>query len=141
MRRPVGKPFEYAILRVVPRVERGECINAGVVLYCQSERFLGARVHLDPARLKAIDPDADLEAVRAHLEAVNAVCVGGPEAGAVGRLPLRERFGWLVAPRSTVVQPSPVHTGLTDDAEAELERLLSRMVLPPGEEPDVTGEP
>ncbi len=134
----MGEPFEYAVLKVVPRVERGECINAGVVLYCQAERFLGARVHLDPARLKALDPGADLEAVRAHLEAFRSVCAGGPEAGAVGRLPLGERFGWLVAPRSTVVQPSPVHTGLTDDAEAELERLLSRMVLPPDREP--TGE-
>lgn len=134
----MGEPFEYAVLKVVPRVERGECINAGVVLYCQAERFLGARVHLDPARLMALDPGADLEAVRAHLEAFRSVCVGVPEAGAVGRLPLGERFGWLVAPRSTVVQPSPVHTGLTDDAEAELERLLSRMVLPPDREP--TGE-
>ncbi|MDQ5812019.1 MAG: DUF3037 domain-containing protein [Actinomycetota bacterium] len=134
----MGEPFEYAVLKVVPRVERGECINAGVVLYCQAERFLGARVHLDPARLMALDPGADLEAVRAHLEAFRSVCAGVPEAGAVGRLPLGKRFGWLVAPRSTVVQPSPVHTGLTDDAEAELERLLSRMVLPPDREP--TGE-
>ena len=137
----MGEPFEYAVLRVVPRVERGECINAGVVLYCQAERFLGARVHLDPARLIALDPGADLEAVRAHLEAFRSVCAGGPEAGAVGRLPLGERFGWLVAPRSTVVQPSPVHTGLTDDAEAELERLLSRMVLPPGPEQTAGDEP
>jgi hypothetical protein len=131
----VGKPFEYAILRVVPRVERGEFINAGVVLYCQAERFLGARVHLDPDRLMALDPGADLEAVRAHLEAARSVCSGGPEAGSVGGLPLGERFGWLVAPRSTVVQPSPVHTGLTDDPEAELERLLGSMVLPPGRDP------
>ncbi len=137
----MGKPFEYAVLRVVPRVDRGECINAGVVLYCQSEGFLDARVHLDPALLKALDPDADLETVQAHLEAVRSVCEGGPEAGSVGRLPLGERFGWLVAPRSTVVQPSPVHTGLTDDAEAELELLLSRMVLPPRREPTVADEP
>jgi Protein of unknown function (DUF3037) len=128
----VSKPFEYAILRVIPRVERGECINAGVVLYCQADKFLGARVHLAAERLKALDPDADLEAVRAHLEAARSVCAGGPEAGAVGRLPLRERFGFLVAPRSTVVQPSEVHTGLTEDPEAELERLLRSTVLPPG---------
>ena len=126
----MGKPFEYAILRLVPRVERGEFINAGVVLYCQAERFLGARVHVDPARLKALDPDADLEAVLAHLEAVRSVCAGAPEAGSVGRLPLGERFGWVVAPRSTVVQPSPVHTGLTEDPKAELEHLLRTMVLP-----------
>ncbi len=122
-------------------MERGEFINAGVVLYCRADRFLGARVHLDPVRLQALDPDADLEAVRAHLEAVRSVCAGGPEAGSVGQLPLGERFGWLVAPRSTVVQPSPVHTGLTDDAEAELERLLSRMVLSPGPEPTVEDDP
>jgi hypothetical protein len=133
----VGKPFEYAVLRVVPRVERGEFINAGVVLYCQADSFLDARVYLDSDRLMALDPGTDLEAVRAHLEAVRSVCAGGPEAGSVGRLPLGERFGWLVAPRSTVVQPSPVHTGLTDDPEAELERLLSRMVLPPGQDPGV----
>jgi hypothetical protein len=131
----VGKPFEYAVLRVVPRVERGEFINAGVVLYCQADSFLDARVHLDSDRLMILDPEADLEAVRAHLEAVRSVCAGGPESGSVGRLPLGERFGWLVAPRSTVVQPSPVHTGLTDDPEAELERLLSRMVLSPGQDP------
>lgn len=129
----MGRPFEYAILRVVPRVERGECLNAGVVLYCQDARFLGARFRLDPERLRALDPSVDLDAVRAHLEAACAVCEGGPEAGAVGRLPARERFGWLVAPRSTVVQPSPVHTGLTEDPEAELEHLLRKMVLPPEE--------
>jgi hypothetical protein len=139
--KPGGKPFEYAVLRVVPRVERGEFINAGVVLYCQAERFLDARVHLDSDRLEALDPGADLEAVRAHLEAARSVCAGGPEAGAVGRLSLRERFGWLVAPRSTVVQPSPVHTGLTNDPEAELERLLQRMVLPPGGDLAGAGEP
>ena len=126
----MGKPFEYAVLRVVPRVERGEFINAGVVIYCQAERFLGARVHVDSSRLKVLDPDADLKAVLAHLEAVRSICAGDPRVGSVGRLPLGERFGWVVAPRSTVVQPSPVHTGLTDDPEAELERLLRRMVLP-----------
>jgi hypothetical protein len=127
----MSKPFEYAVLRVIPRVERGECINAGVVLYCQVDGFLGARVHLDADRLKTLDPGVDLKAVRAHLEAFHSVCAGGPEAGAVGRLPLRERFGWLVAPRSTVVQPSEVHMGLTDDPEAEMERLLRTMVLSP----------
>lgn len=124
-------PFEYALLRVVPRVERGECVNAGVVLYCGPKRFLRARTHLDPTRVLALDPAADLEAARAHLEAVHLVCSGGPEAGTLGRLPLRERFGWIAAPRSTVVQPSPIHTGLTDDPERELERLLRVMVLPP----------
>lgn len=112
-------------------MERGECINAGVVLYCQDEKFLDARVHLDHDRLLALDPDVDLDAVRHHLEAVRPVCAGDPEAGFVGRLPARERFGWLVAPRSTMVQPSPIHTGLTSDPEAELERLLQNVVLPP----------
>lgn len=130
----MDKPFEYAILRVVPRVERGECINAGVMLYCQDERFLEARIHLDTIRLRVLDPDVDvdLNAVRAHVEAIRPVCAGSLEPGAVGRMPPRERFGWLVAPRSTVVQPSPVHTGLTEDPEAELDRLLRSMVLPPG---------
>lgn len=128
----MGETFEYAVLRVVPRVERGEFINAGVVLHCQDEKFLDARIHLDPGRLSALDPAADLEAVQAHLEAVCLVCAGSPEAGLVGRMPKRERFGWLVAPRSTVVQSSTVHTGLTEDPEAELERLLWSMVLPPG---------
>ena len=128
----MGKPFEYAILRVIPRVDRGECINAGVVLYCQDEKFLDTRIHLDAERLLALDPAADLEAVRAHLEAVQPVCAGSDKAGYIGQMPARERFGWLVAPRSTVVQPSIVHTGLTEDPAAELEHLLRRMVLSPG---------
>ena len=123
--------FEYALLRVVPRVERGEFINAGVVLYCQDARFLDARVHLDPERLRAIEPKLDPEAVRAHLEVARQVCEGGPEAGAVGLLPPVQRFGWLVAPRSTVVQPSPVHTGFANDPEEAIEHLLQVMVRPP----------
>lgn len=123
--------FEYAVLRVVPRVERGEFVNVGVVLYCQETRFLDARVHLDPERLRALDPYLDLEAVSAHLEASGRVCAGGPEAGAVGLLPPGQRFGWLVAPRSTVVQASPVHTGFADDPKEALEHLLRVMVLPP----------
>jgi hypothetical protein len=127
----VASPFEYALLRVVPRVERGEFINAGVVLYCQAARFLGARVHLDPDRLRALDPTLDPETVLAHLEVACRVCAGGPEAGAVGLMPPVQRFGWLVAPRSTVVQPSPVHTGLAEDPEEAIEHLLSVMVRPP----------
>ena len=127
-----GSPFEYALLRVVPRVDRGEFINAGVVLYCQESRFLDARVHLDPARLHALAPLLDPEGVRTHLEVARKVCAGGPDAGAIGLLPPVQRFGWIVAPRSTVVQPGPVHTGLTTDPEKALERLLREMVEPPG---------
>jgi hypothetical protein len=123
--------FEYALLRVVPRVERGEFINAGVVLYCQDARFLDARVHLDPERLQALDPNLDPDTVRAHLEVARLVCEGGPEAGAVGLLPPGQRFGWLVAPRSTVVQSSPVHTGFADDPEEAIEHLLRTMVRAP----------
>ena len=123
--------FEYALLRVVPRVERGEFINAGVVLYCQDERFLDARVDLDTERLRVLAPNLDPEAIRAHLEVARVVCEGGPEAGAVGLLPPVQRFGWLVAPRSTVVQPSPVHTGFTDDPEQAIEHLLRTMVHTP----------
>ena len=127
----MASPFEYALLRVVPRVERGEFINAGVVLYCQEARFLGARIHLDAERLRALDPRLDAETVLAHLEVARRVCAGGPEAGAVGLMPPVQRFGWLVAPRSTVVQPSPVHTGLAKDPEEAIEHLLKVMVCPP----------
>ena len=123
--------FEYALLRVVPRVERGEFINAGVVLYCQDAKFLDARVHLEPERLRALDPNLDPDVVRAHLDGAKLVCEGGPEAGAVGLLPQGQRFGWLVAPRSTVVQTSPVHTGFTDDPGEAIEHLLQTMVHAP----------
>ena len=125
--------FEYALLRVVPRVDRGERINAGVVLYCQDARFLDARVHLDTERLRALDPNLDPEVIRAHLEVARIVCEGGPEAGAVGLLPPVQRFGWLVAPRSTVVQPSRVHTGFTEDPGEAIEHLLRTMVHTPVE--------
>jgi hypothetical protein len=125
--------FEYALLRVVPRVERGEFINAGVVLYCQDVKFLDARIHLDVERLCALDPTLDPDTVQAHLEVARRVCEGGPEAGAVGLLPPGQRFGWLVAPRSTVVQPSPVHTGFADDPGRAIEHLLQVMVHTPAE--------
>ena len=124
-------PFEYALLRVVPRVERGEFVNAGVVLYCQEKRFLEAAIDLDPGRLRALAPRLDPEAVRAHLEAAHRVCAGGPEAGPIGLLPPVQRFGWLVAPRSTIVQPGPVHTGLAEDPQETLNHLLKTMVSPP----------
>ncbi|MEV4334008.1 DUF3037 domain-containing protein [Streptomyces sp. NPDC049597] len=120
--------FEYALLRVVPRVERGECFNAGVVVYCRARSFVAARTHLDLAKLKALDPDADVTGVRAALHAVEGVCRGGADAGQAGGDDAGRRFRWLIAPRSTVVQPGPVHTGLTLDPEAEVERLLDLLV-------------
>ncbi|MFI2371149.1 DUF3037 domain-containing protein [Streptomyces sp. NPDC018833] len=120
--------FEYALLRVVPRVERGECFNAGVVVYCRAKTFVAARTHLDVAKLTALDPDADVTGVRAALQAVEGVCRGGEDAGQAARDDAGRRFRWLIAPRSTVVQPGPVHTGLTLDPEAEVERLLDLLV-------------
>jgi hypothetical protein len=121
-------PFQYAIVRVVPRVERGEFVNAGVVLFCRPQRFLAARVALDEARLLALAPDIDLDAVRGHLDALCRIADGDAAAGPIAALPPSERFHWLVAPASTIIQASPVHTGLTDDPGGELERLLARLV-------------
>ncbi|CAM5710160.1 hypothetical protein STAFG_1155 [Streptomyces afghaniensis 772] len=120
--------YEYAVLRVVPRVERGECINAGVLVYCRAESYVGARTHLDEARLLALDPRADVAGVRAALRAVEGLCAGGTAAGQAASDDPGRRFRWLVAPRSTIVQPGPVHTGLTTDPEAETERLLDLLV-------------
>ena len=115
--------FDYAILRVVPRVERQEFINAAVVVYCPEKKFLAARVRLDESRLQALWPDVDLDLVREHLAAVERICAGDEAAGPIARLPLRERFHWLTAPRSTIIQPSPVHTGVCDGTENLLDRL------------------
>ena len=120
--------FEYALLRVVPRVERGECVNAGVLVYCRAKAYVGVRTHLDEDRLRALDPGADVAGIRAALGAVEAVCAGGEAAGPAARDDAGRRFRWLVAPRSTVVQPGPVHTGLTLDPAAEAERLLDLLV-------------
>ena len=123
-------PFEYAVLRAVPRVDRGECVNVGVVLYCQGAEYLRVLVHLDEARLRAIDRGVDVDLVRAALAGVEAVCAGDPAAGPAASGSRRERFGWLTAPRSTVVQAGPVHSGVTLDPDAHLHRLLDRLVLP-----------
>jgi hypothetical protein len=120
--------YDYALIRVVPRVERGEFVNVGVVLSCQGNRFLEARIELDERRLQVMDPGVDLETVRSHLAAFAAICAGGADAGPIGRLPARERFHWLVAPRSTMIQTSPVHGGRCVDHSAMLERLLDTMV-------------
>jgi hypothetical protein len=125
---PAPSSFDYAVLRVVPRVEREEFVNAGVVLFCLQRDFLGAQVELDVARVRALWPGADLPLLEAHLAAVPLICAGAPGSGPIGRLSARERFHWLVAPRSTVLQVSPVHSGLCDDPAAALERLMDRMV-------------
>jgi Protein of unknown function (DUF3037) len=122
--------FAYAVLRVVPRVERGECFNAGVVLFCRRRGFLAACVELDEARLAALAPDADAGAVRAHLEALARIAAGDAAGGRVAALEPSERFGWLVAPSSTVIQPSPVHTGLCEEPGAMLDRLFAELVAP-----------
>jgi hypothetical protein len=122
--------YDYAIVRVVPRVERGEFINAGVILFCRTRRFLGARIALDAGRLAAIAPRVDINDVTQHLSAIPLVCAGGAGAGPIGALPLAERFHWLVAPRSAMIQASPVHSGLCDEPAAALERLLESLVQP-----------
>ena len=120
--------YDYAIVRVVPRVEREEFINAGVVLSCPSQSFLDARIDLDEARLLALDEGVDLAAVRENLASIPLICVGGSAAGPIGRLSARERFHWLVAPRSTMIQTSAVHTGRCENPAAALEHLLETMV-------------
>lgn len=125
---PVPHTYDYAVVRVVPRVERGEFVNAGVIVCCAPQDYLVACIDLDEDRLRALDPAADIEAVRAALAAIPAICAGGPAAGALGRLSLRERFDWLVAPRSTSIQLSPVHTGRAPDLHEATQRLLDCLV-------------
>ena len=120
--------FQYAVVRVVPRVERGECFNAGIVLLCRPRRFLGARTALDVGRLAALAPDVDPATVRPHLLAIERVAAGDSTAGPIAALTPAERFHWLVAPSSTIIQPSPVHTGLSDDPRAELDHLFETLV-------------
>ena len=120
--------FQYVVLRCVPRVDREEFVNVGVVLYCQDADFLGCAGEIPERRLAVLAPGLDLDSVRSALGAVEAVCRGDGSSGAAGRAPLGTRFGFLSAPRSTVVQPGPIHGGLTEDPAAELERLLDRLV-------------
>ena len=128
MPEPPREEFQYALWRVVPRVERGECFNAGVVLFCRRGRFLQARVALDRDRLAALAPGVEPEAIERHLEHLTRIAAGDEAAGPVAAMPQSERFHWLVAPSSTMVQPSPVHTGLSDDPAAELDHLFSTLV-------------
>lgn len=125
--------FDYAVIRVVPRVERGEFLNAGVVLFCPTEGFLDARIELDRERLAALAPSIDHALVQSHLEVIPRLCKGGQDAGPIGQLPQRARFHWLVAPRSTVIQMSPVHSGVHRDLGAALEQLMEKLVRAPAE--------
>jgi hypothetical protein len=120
--------FQYAIWRVVPSVERGEALNAGVVVYCRRRQFLAARVLVDEPRLHALSPDLDIEAIRRHLDGMARIAAGDPDGGAIAAMPQSERFGWLTAASSTIVQPSPIHTGLCGDPQAVLDRLYTRLV-------------
>lgn len=125
---PAECAYDYAIVRVVPRVERGEMINVGIILSCPDSEFIAARIELDEVRLLALDPALDVAVVRAHLATIPAICEGRPDAGPIAALPARQRFYWLVSPRSTIIQVSPVHTGRTADPMAALERLMDSMV-------------
>ena len=121
--------FEYALLRAVPRQDRGEALNIGVLLHCKALDYLGCRTHVDGARLRALDPGIDLAVLAEMLDGLTSVCAGA--AGPVTRLPPGPRFRWLTAPRSTLGQTAPPHTGLTDDPEAELDRMYHGLVLLP----------
>jgi hypothetical protein len=121
-------PFSYAILRVVPNVERGECLNVGVVLWCRQRGFLGVRMALDEARLRALGADVSVPELAAHLEGLVRVAEGADGAGPIAKLDQSERFGWLSAPSSTIVQPSEVHTGLCEDPAVTLDGLFRRLV-------------
>ena len=123
--------FDYAVVRVVPRVERGEFLNAGVILFCPTRAFLGSRIELDRQRLNVLAPGTDLAVVESYLDAIPKICAGGGEAGSIGALPQRARFHWLVAPRSTVIQTSDVHSGVHEDPQAALDGLFEKLVRPP----------
>jgi hypothetical protein len=126
--------YSYAVIRVVPRVERGECVNAGVVLFARELDYLDARIELDPARVRALAPDANLPLIERHLRTFLAIAAGDPSGGPIAELSPSERFHWLTAPRSTIIQTSPVHVGRTSDPVAALEDLLDDVVRPPRSE-------
>lgn len=120
--------YDYAIVRVVPRVERGEQLNVGVILLSRGKRYLGARIELDEARVAAVAPDLDLATVRSHLDAIERIAAGDASSGPIARLEPAERFHWLVSPSSTIIQASEVHTGLSDDPARELDELVEKLV-------------
>ena len=125
---PARSSFDFATVRIVPRVDREEFVNAGVIVFCLGQKFLQARVHMDDERLEALWPELDLNMVRQHLEAFPKICAGASDAGPIAKLPVRERFHWLVAPRSTVIQISPVHSGLCESPESALNELFHQLV-------------
>ena len=127
-------PFSYAVYRVVPRVERGEQVNAGVVVFCRPLMYLGARTAVDEARLRALWPQLDVDGVRRHLHAIERIAAGDPDAGPIARLDVTERFHWLVAPSSTIVQPGEVHTGICGDPADQLDRLFAALVGVPADD-------
>jgi Protein of unknown function (DUF3037) len=127
------EPFQYAVVRVVPRVERAEFVNAGVILFCRARRYLAARIALDERRLAALAPAPS--GLREHLDTLVRIAAGDEDAGPIARLSQSERFHWLSSPSSTVIQTSPVHTGLCDDPDEVLRHLMATLVLAPGEEP------
>ncbi len=121
--------YEYALIRLVPRVERGECVNVGAILFCKRKKYLDMRVHLDESRLLALFPEIDLEEVRAYLEVWDLICKGDPNGGEIAKLDTPERFRWLTAMRSTIIQNSKVHPGMCTEPEAVLEKLYREYVL------------
>ena len=128
---PDHSTYDYAVIRVVPRVEREEFVNVGVIVSCPAAGFLECRIEMDESRVRALDPHVDLESLRRHLDTIPVICRGGAEAGAIGKLSPRERFHWLIAARSTIIQMSPAHTGRCTDPPALLEHLVATMVMPP----------
>ena len=120
--------YDYAIVRVVPKVDREEFVNVGVIVSCPARNFLEARIEINEQRLTALDPNLDVESARAHLASIPAICAGGKQAGPIGELTPRQRFDWLIAPRSTIIQTSAAHSGTCDDPSAALEHLLETMV-------------
>lgn len=123
-----AESFDWALIRVVPRVERGECVNVGAIVACATKRYLGAKLALDPDRLRALDPTIDIGEIELALASIPLIAAGDPRGGPIAALPRGERFHWLVAPRSAVIQTSPVHTGLATDPEAALDELIARLV-------------
>jgi hypothetical protein len=126
---PTLNSFDFATIRVVPRVEREEFINVGVIVFCLAQKFLGAHVHVNEARLRSLWPDLDVDFVARHVGAFPRICAGATDSGPIAELPIRQRFHWLVAPRSTIIQISPVHSGLCESPELALDQLFRQLVL------------